>query len=400
MRPPNLFSVPDDGHGEGHDDQAGRSDTGALLSFVAQAFDPYRLQQARYLAESTKRAVAESIGVSAAAVGQWEAGTNSPRPDHVARLADHFDVPPAFFATGRRTVRLDAAHAHFRSLRSTPAALRHKAVVHAEQLGELAYALEKRVQFPPVDLPGFTPREVHPSPYAGNPAAAAAAVRQQWNLGQGPIPHLVNTMEKHGLIVTFLPFTDRENKTIDAFSTSHLPRPVVVLTPDRSTDVYRHRFTAAHELGHLLLHPDTAPGDPLQEKEADRFAAELLTPAASIVPKLPVRLDLHHLERLGQEWGVAIESLIYRCHEIGTITEATYRRAFQRLNQMRNLGLFPPHDVHGFPGELPSLLTHAFAVAQQHGLTLSALAKELRLSLPRVRTLLGQPDSRPNLTLL
>lgn len=389
MNSPHLFSLP-----------GGDPAETELLPAIAAAFDPYRLRQARYLAELTKRTIADTVGVSPAAVGQWESGATAPRPDHVARLADLLDVPPAFFAAGRRTVRLDAAHAHFRSLRSTPAALRHKAVVFAEQLGELTHALETRVQLPPVDLPGYAPGEVEPSRYSGNPAGAAAALRQQWDLGDGPIPHLVNTMERHGLIVTFLPFTERETKTIDAFSTSHLPRPVVVLTPDRSTDVYRHRFTAAHELGHLLLHPDTAPGDPLQEKEADRFAAELLTPAEAIVPRLPARLDLHQLETLGQEWGVAVESLIYRCHEVGTISEATYRRAFQRLNQMRNLGLFPAQDVRGFPGELPTLLTHAFQLAQQHGLTTPALARELRISLPRVRQLLGEPDTRPSLKLL
>lgn len=394
MNPPYLFSLPDGEPGPGHSDGA------ELLSAIAAAFDPYRLRQARYLAELTKRAIADAVGVSAAAVGQWESGITAPRPDHIARLAVLLDVPPAFFAAGRRAVRLDAAHAHFRSLRSTPAVLRHKAVVFAEQLGELAHALEKRVQFPPVDLPGFAPGEVQPSPYSGDPAAAAAALRQQWALSDGPIPHLVHTMERHGLIVTFLPFTERETKTIDAFSTSHLPRPIIVLTPDRSTDVYRHRFTAAHELGHLLLHPDTAPGDPLQEREADRFAAELLTPAAAIVPRLPARLDLHLLEQLGQEWGVAVESLIYRCHEVGTISDATYRRAFQRLNQLRNLGLFPPQDVHGFPGELPTLLTKAFDLAQEHGLSTPVLAKELKFTLPRVRQLLGQPDNRPNLRVL
>jgi Zn-dependent peptidase ImmA (M78 family)/transcriptional regulator with XRE-family HTH domain len=390
VNPPGLFSVPGDTP----------PDEGQLLSSVAAAFDPSRLRQARHLAELTKRAIADRIDVSPAAVGQWESGANSPRPDHIARLAELLEMPPAFFAAGRRYVRLDAADAHFRSLRSTPAALRAKAVAFTEQIWELAYALEKRVQLPPVDLPGFAGGEVQPASFGSDPAAAAAELRRHWSLGDGPIPHLVNTMERHGLIVTLLPFTQKKTKTIDAFSTSHLPRPVVVLTPDRSRDIYRHRFTAAHELGHLLLHPDTAPGDPIQEKEADRFAAELLTPQTAIVPHLPTRLDLHALERLGQSWGVAIETLIYRCHEVGTISDATYRRAFQRLNQMRRLDFFSPEDVHGYPGELPTLLAKAFELAEQHGLTLTKLANELKITLPRLRTLLGQPDSRPELRLV
>lgn len=371
-----------------------------LLSSIAEAFDPGRLRQARALEELTKRAIADKIGVSPAAVGQWESGVASPRPDHVDRLAQALDVPPAFFAAGRRYARLDVGDAHFRSLRSTPAALRAKAIAFTEQVWEVAHALEKRVQLPAVDLPGFSGGEVNPGGYAGNAAAAAAELRRQWQLGDGPIPHLVNAMERRGLIVTYLPFARAVTKTIDAFSTSHLPRPVVVLTPDRSTDVYRHRFTAAHELGHLMLHGDTAPGDPVQEKEADRFAAELLTPRAAIVPQLPARIDLQALEQLGQTWGVAVETLIYRCHEVGTISDSSYRRAFQRLNQLRHVGLFGSETVEGYPGENPTLLGKAFSVAEQHGLTLHQLANELKLPLPRLRTLLGQPESRPNLRLL
>jgi len=389
-------------HGDVADSQAGSDGAvgGRRLIAISEAFDPGRLTQARRLAGLTKRSVAEAVRVSPAAVGQWESGAAAPRPDHVARLAQLLEVPPGFLAIGRRYVRLDVGDAHFRSLRSTPAALRAKAIAFTEQVWELTHALETRVQLPPVDLPGFAGGEVQPGDYAGDPAAAAGELRRCWGLGIGPIPHLVRTMERHGLIVTLVPFAGAATKTIDAFSTSHSPRPVVVLTPDRADDVYRHRFTAAHELGHLMLHGETAPGDAVQEKEADSFAAELLTPRASIVPQLPARINLHELERLGQVWGVGVESLVYRCHEVGTISDATYRRAFQRLHQLRQLGLFARDPVGTYPGEIPALIGQAFAVAQEHGLTPLALAHELQITLPRLRLLLGQSDQRPNLQLV
>jgi hypothetical protein len=51
---------------------------------------------------------------------------------------------------------VNASAAHFRSLRSTRAAQRAKPIAFVEQTWELAYALEKRVSFPLVDLPGFS----------------------------------------------------------------------------------------------------------------------------------------------------------------------------------------------------------------------------------------------------
>jgi Zn-dependent peptidase ImmA (M78 family)/transcriptional regulator with XRE-family HTH domain len=371
----------------------------ARLQAVADAFDPARLTQARRLAGLTKRAVADELGVSPAAVGQWETGT-TPRLDHLARVAEVLNVPPSFLAAGRSYARLDATAAHFRSLRSTPAAQRAKAIAFTEQVWELAHALERRVQLPPVDLPGFSGGEVDAGAVPADPAAAARVLRDHWGLGRGPIPHLVRTMESHGLIVTLVPFAGTETAKVDAFSTSQLPRPVVVLTPDRADDVYRHRFTAAHELGHLLLHSDSTPGDPVQEKEADTFAAELLTPREAVVPQLPTRMDLHALDRLSREWGVAVDSLVYRCREVNVISDAAYRRAFQRLNQLRQLGLFRRESVEGYPGELPVLLRRAFELAEQHGFTLRELADELHLALPRLRLLLGDDDPRPELRLV
>ena len=71
------------------------------ISVVAvAAFDPARLTQARRLAGMTKRAVATEIGISAAAVGQWEAGTTLPRPDHLDRLSEILDVPVGILCGG------------------------------------------------------------------------------------------------------------------------------------------------------------------------------------------------------------------------------------------------------------------------------------------------------------
>jgi hypothetical protein len=209
-------------------------------------------------------------------------------------------------------------------------------------------------------------------------------------------------MEAHGLIVTLVPFAGTATATVDAFSTSQLPRPVIVLTPDRANDVYRHRFTAAHELGHLLLHGDAVPGDIIQEKEADAFAAELLTPREVIISQLPPRMDLTALDRLSKKWGVAVDSLIYRCREVGTVSDPAYRRAYQRLNHLRRLGLFQPEPVDGYPGEIPILISRAFTLAESSGLTMTALARELTYTMPRLRLLLGDPDAatRPQLRLV
>jgi Zn-dependent peptidase ImmA (M78 family) len=136
-------------------------------------------------------------------------------------------------------------------------------------------------------------------------------------------------MELHGIVVFILAFAGDDVARVDAFSTSRLPRPLVILTPDRANDIYRHRFTAAHELGHLLLHNDVAPGDLEQEREADRFAAELLTPALEIGPNCCRDFRIPAIENISRRWGVSPDSLVRRSKELGIVTDVSARRAHQ-----------------------------------------------------------------------
>lgn len=367
---------------------------------VARVFDAARLTQARHLAGKTKKDLATAIGVTPAAVGQYESGMTKPRPDLIPRLAEELGVLPTFFTSGRPHARLDASGAHFRSLRSARAWQRDKAVAHVKQVWELTLALEKRVQLPPVNLPGFAGGEMHSGvdlPRA--PVEAARALREYWRLGTRPISHLVRHLEAHGIVVDAPP-GDHADREVDAFSISYL-RPIMVLTANRTDDVYRYRFTAAHELGHLVLHGDTAPGDTQHEREADAFAAEFLTPRDSIMPELPARVDLRRLADLQRVWGVSVDSLLYRCREVGLLSDQAAARAWRNLAELRSQPGFVTESVSRYPGEQPVMLKQAFELASaQTGLTLPALAHELGWEVPRTRDLLGLTHKRPVLRLV
>lgn len=354
---------------------------------VARAFEPARLTQARVLAELTKGELAEVVHVSAAAVGQYEAGATTPRAELLPVLARELKVPVEFFTAGRPLGRLDASDAHFRSLRSTRAKDRAKAATHAEQVWELAYALEKRVRLPQVMLP-----EV---PDGTSPSEAARLVREAWRVTPGPLAHLVATIEAHGVIVTLIPLTNEAITRVDAYSTDALGRPLIIVTPERAASIYRYRFTCAHELGHLLLHANPLPGDRQQEREADEFAAELLTPRAQIEPLLPRTIRMAKLDNLSTSWGVSVESLIRRMGELRVVSDVSVRRAYQRLAGMAEFRRNEP--IEAYRGEVPSLLRDALELAEHHGLSRAELASELCWSTRHLSDVLGETDSRPEL---
>lgn len=159
----------------------------SALTTIAAAFDPARLIQARRLAGLTKKVVADEIGVSPSAVGQWEAGAPSPVPitlpawQTYSRSPQPFSPPAAGMYVSTSATRISAACA-------PPGCLTGQGDrLHRADVGTHPCTRNPRSD-PPGRPSGFTGGEVHPGDYTGNPAAAAAALRRHWGLGEGPIP--------------------------------------------------------------------------------------------------------------------------------------------------------------------------------------------------------------------
>lgn len=373
------------------------------LQHVARAFDPARLIQARQLAKVTKAQLQEQVGVTATAIGQYERGEVRPRADTVAQLAKALAVPVGFFAYGRPRVPLEIAQASFRRLRATSVLQQQQAVAYAEQVWELSAYLEEQVEFPDLDLPSWSWADESESTVSVDPVTAARSLRQHWGLGVKPIRHLVAEIERHGVLVVLFTLReegDDQKRHIDAFSTSATPRPMIILTPDKADDVMRHRFSAAHELGHIVLHRWHQTRDAHMEREADAFAAEFLTPREELARELPRRFNLARLQEIGQRWGVSVKSLVFRSKELELISEATARRAYLTLATLTRDGMMRAESISRYAGEVPDLLKNAVMLLESVGITVADIAKSLQWSPAHVRKIAGVEDPRPRLSLV
>lgn len=328
-------------------------------------FDGQRLAQARQFRGLLKGEVATEVGVTPAAIGQFESEVARPSAVTVSKLALALGVPVAFFTKGRPAFVLREEDAHFRSLRSTSKRDRSQARSQVERLAEVVAALEHRVNLPAVALPDI--------PMAMPPEEAARQVRSAWGLGDGPIADMVGILERKGVIVARLPAATDE---VDAFSCWIGSRPFVILASNKGA-ADRSRFDAAHELAHVVLHADARPGDPGVEREANHFAAEFLVPAASILLELPRRVDWRALLALKIRWRVAISMLLLRARDLGVISDAAYRRAMMEMNR-RGWRKNEPAPL-GDP-EQPELLGRAMALlGSRRHFTLDDLSAELAL---------------------
>lgn len=367
------------------------------LLAITRAFDPARLTQARRVKGISKTELHRLIGVSAAAVGQYERGEKRPRPDTVAALASALGVPAGYFAYGRPKAKVEVAEASFRRLRSTSVAQQQQATAYVEQAWELSLYLEQRVEFPELDLPAWASPESQGIP---DPITAAQQLRKHWKLGTGPIAHLVYEIEQHGILTVFFSMkqdpTLDEKSRIDAFSTTALPRPMIVLTPDKADDVLRYRFSAAHELGHIVMHHGRHGSDVEMERQADVFAAEFLTPRDVIRDSLPTRLNIGVLEQLSTDWGVSVHMLLRRSRDLERISDSTARRGYITLNSLPRR----PLTLDDVPSEKPELLRNAIELLESVDVSLADIAHDVQMTPRHVRRLAGITLDEPKLSLV
>ena len=94
---------------------------------------------------------------------------------------------------------------------------------------------------------------------------------------------MVSTLERHGIVCARY---HAGTHAVDAFSVPFPDRPVIVLGDDKAKRD-RERFSAAHELGHLVMHDPESAGTKIIEDQAHRFAAAFLMPADDIRGELP-----------------------------------------------------------------------------------------------------------------
>lgn len=335
------------------------------LYSAAHRFSPSRLTLARELRGMTKTQLAELTSKTPSAITQFEGGQVRPDALTLKSLALALGMRIEFFAADAPSAVIPIDACHFRSLRSAAQWQRRKLLAQASLLCEVLSWLDREVDFPPervseVAEPASTLEEIE---------ACAKAVRRKWGLGLGPIPNLTELLENKGVLVMRI---DQAIREVDAFSFWHEGRPCVLLVMEKGSPS-RTRWDAAHELGHLVMHADVAPGNPEIERDANRFASAFLLPREPFLRECPRRLNLPHFFELKSRWKVSVAALLRRARDLGCLSDASYRRGNIIL---RKNGPREPREPQM---ERPRLLTDALKLIADDW-PLSRIAAQLSMS--------------------
>lgn len=253
--------------------------------------------------------VAEKAGISRQAYRSLEVGGSEPRPQTLEAVAAALRVPLHVLL---RPVR--PLHAvRFRADKKM--ATRNQVLAEVSTWLENYHDLEEQLgDSKNANLPDCRRRK--------SPETCAAAARENFELGEGElIRDICGLLEDKGIKV-FLPRVASEGFFGLSVGRSDGGPAVVVNTWERIS-VERWIFSAAHELGHLLMHLDAydvnrEDEDSDQEKEADRFASHFLMPQAVFWNEWEEargRPLVDRVFKLKQIFRVSYKTVLYRVAE-------------------------------------------------------------------------------------
>lgn len=275
--------------------------------------------------------VGQAVNVTKQYVHKLEAG-QEPSDDQVSLLCDLFGVEERYFYAERNTPVVEE-QCHFRSLRSRTKTLTNSVMAKAELLDALVAKLEPNYSLDKFEAPDVSGFDLENTNHIER---IAELVREEWDLGEGPIADMTVVVERAGVIVAEIEGVDEK---VDAFSMSR-QRPIVIRNNAKNNPC-RYRFDLAHELGHLVMHEGQDTGCKATEKQANSFASAFLMPRKVFqlaVEKFRLikgqkHLNWGSLEALKRYFKVSFKALLYRASTLGLITEEQMRTGFIALNR-------------------------------------------------------------------
>ena len=157
-------------------------------------------------------------------------------------------------------------------------------------------------------------------------------IRREWGLGCDGITDVIALLENKGIKVVEI---DSAN-SFDGLSGFAGGGIVIVINSSR-LHPERKRFTALHELGHLIMSFEEGIDAKKKEALCHLFASEFLIPQDSFrslvgdFGKSP--LNLIAFADIQRTFGISIDALIRKARDLSMISESRYRNYFIRKNQ-------------------------------------------------------------------
>ena len=281
----------------------------------------YRLKK-----NMSKKELADSMGVSAMTISNYESGKRSPDIEVITKLAEILGVKITDFMATRNS-DLVFRHNEFR---------KHSDLSQSEQefVQESVEEYFSRF-FDAVECLGGNPLpdspKCHGIKYTGDYEVDSQALRKHLELPKdGPIDELISILENKGIIVFEI---EIDNDHFSGMNGTVNDRPYIVINNNITPE--RKRTTIVHELSHIMFDWGKASVKEC-EKSCTGIAGAFLITKDDLLRELgPKRTRFtKDMELVCEEYGISIFLLVKRAAQAGIISSSLEKGFYIKANKM------------------------------------------------------------------
>lgn len=317
---------------------------------------PERIRMARRLCRFSMDDLVREMGeqaVSKMAISKIERGLMKPSADTLQAIARACRQPLSFFCQPR----LNLGSLEYRFQENVTERQRQEIKAMADDLLQRYFEVQMQEggSFPFVHpMKGTTLRN-----YA-DAEAAALRLRRRWEIGMQPIHSVYELLACYGIHVLELDLDCHNVLGLSAFVNGDTP--IIIINTHANTTTERKRFTALHEVCHLLfrLCPDDEARHqaylaslpsiphtvtlkcPTEERLCDLFASAMLMPESCVRRRFgTVRTDVSLEELIATRnlYGISVAAQVHRLHDLRVIDDDLYNYFYEvpiRKNKMED----------------------------------------------------------------
>lgn len=304
-----------------------------LLKIFAQ-----RLKQARILKKMSMDQLVANIGniISKQAISKYEAAKMMPNSTVLVALASALDVDADYFFRPF-TFNVNELNVSFRK----------KSYTSVKDINSLKVQIQDEVEryLEVEEILGKDKKTVPQMrcEILSNPSQMrdlANTLREEWKLGCDAIGNVQDVLESNGIIV----ICTEAPSGFDGVSGIINGKDYIVVLNKLQEHVERRRFTAMHELGHLLFDKHFSSALTLREREklCDAFANEMLLPSIILqgIFTPGEKISTSEVRQLQVVYGISFDAIMHKLHELGIINDSKYKNYCISKNQNEALKRF------------------------------------------------------------
>jgi Zn-dependent peptidase ImmA (M78 family)/DNA-binding XRE family transcriptional regulator len=280
-----------------------------------------KIKQLRLEKSYSLQQLADLAGLSKPAIQQYEDNTINPSNKALQAIARVLGVGLwSFFANKKTNLEL----ADFRLGDTLSDVDKERKIIHRDIVDnsqsyiELEGILNEKIVFdnPIADLIINNYDDVE---------KAVIKLRKKWKLNDNPIDDVTGFLENKGIKIITVDRPTQSPGLCGRIKDGEQLIPIIIINinQEHTREVTRKRFTILHELAHLVLILGDTVDKQLAEKLCNRFASAFLLPDAALkeyLGKDRTTISLEELKIIKQVYGISIQGIIYRAHNVGLIS--------------------------------------------------------------------------------